>query len=397
MKRLEAVPTPPSSVMVREGEGGPTHDFFPASRLSVKPVGPRRRWYMIAVSHRGLKLMRIVGVAAVLAFAAALSGCGAEPKVSTCRQDGEIDQTLREGAAEVSRAFFAGLLKGDGGIYEHFSTTTKAKIARDKFEAAARAVLGLGPYDGLKLEHLFQPQPLPGETRVACGTLGAMKEVSLAVIPEATQIHVLFTAATRNNDWALTARLTQEEGGAWRVYGFDVAMSSIVGFDAAELFAQAEAQAKKGHALNAHMLYTAAKATVSRGLHFDFALAKDIEAAHARLAVPDELKGKPPFTWVFDGVTFTLEQVNFAGIDKRLGLVFLHRDPVWDGEDTGKGERRNKRLIDAFVKAHPEYKETFGFLVARILAPGKDSGWGTVFDSAKGYDTGEPSVVKKRK
>ena len=341
--------------------------------------------------------MRIVGIAAVLAFAAALSGCGAEPKVSTCRHDGEIDQTLREGAAGTGRAFFAGLLEGDGGVYESLSPAAKAKIAREKFDAAARAVLGPGPYQGLKLEHLYQPLPAPGDTRVACGTLGPMKEVSLAAIPEATQIHALFTAATRNNDWALTARLTQEEGGAWRVYGFDIAMSSIVGFDAAALFAQAEAQAKKGHVFNAHMLFTAAKATVGRGSYLDFAVAKDIDAAHARLAVPDELKGKPPFIWIFEGVTFTLEQVNLAGIDKRLGLVFLHRDPVWDGEDTGKAERRNKRLIDAFVKAHPEYKETFGFLVARILAPGKDSGWGTVFDSAKGYDTGEPSLVKKRK
>jgi hypothetical protein len=256
--------------------------------------------------------------------------------------------------------------------------------------------LGPGPYEGLKLEHVYQPLPLEGETRVACGALGAMKEVSLAALPEATQIHALFTAATRNNDWALTAWLTQEDG-AWRVHGFDVAISSIVGFDAAELFAQAEAQAKKGHVLNAHMLYTAAKATAGRGPYLGFGVAKEIEAAHARLAAPAELKGKPPFTWVFDGVTFTLEQVNLAGIDKRLGLVFLHRDPAWDGEDTGKAERRNKRLIDAFVKAHPEYQETFGFLVARILAPGKDSGWGTVFDSAKGYDTGEPSVVKKRR
>lgn len=339
--------------------------------------------------------MRIVGIAAALVFAAALSGCGTEPKASTCRHGNEIDQTLREGAAAMGAAFFSGLLKGDGGVYEDLSPAAKVKITRAKFEAAARAVLGPGPYEGLKLEQLYQPLPAPGETRVACGTMGAMKQVSLAAIPEATQIHALFTAATRNNGWALTAWLTQEDG-LWRVHGFDVAMASIVGFDAAELFAQAEAQAKKGHALNAHMLYTAAKATAGRGPYLDFGVAKDIDAAHARLAAPDELKGKPPFTWVLDGVTFTLEQVNLAGIDKRLGLVFLHRDPAWDGEDTGKAERRNKRLIDAFVKAHPEFQETFGFLVARILAPGKDSGWGTVYDAAKGYDTGEPSVAKKK-
>jgi hypothetical protein len=186
-----------------------------------------------------------------------------------------------------------------------------------------------------------------------------------------------------------------EEDGAWRMHGFNVAIASIVGFDAAELLAMAEAQARRGNAFNAQMLYVAAKATVDRGSHLALGIGQEIEAALARHPQPSELEGKPPFTWALDGVTFRLDQVNLVGIDKRLGLVFLHRDPAWDGEDTGKAERRNKRLIDAFVKAHPEYKETFAFLVARILAPGKDSGWGTVYDAAKGYDTGEPSVVKK--
>ncbi len=44
----------------------------------------------------------------------------------------------------------------------------------------------------------------------------------------------------------------------------------------------------------------------------------------------------------------------------------------------------NRRLIDDFRIAHPEYKESFGGIVARLYRPDKSGGFGTVFDDAKG-------------
>ena len=339
--------------------------------------------------------MRIVGIVAALALVATLGACGGEQKAA-CRHNDEIDQPLRDGATGVARAFFEKLLKGDAAAYDNLTAELQKKVARAEFTKVMTTITATGPYSDLRLDHAFQPTPANGETKVACGELADLKAVSVSAAPGLTQIHTLLSARSRNNDWALNAWMVEQDG-VWRVRSFNAFLSSVAGMAAPGLLALADAQEKKGNTFNAHLLYVAAKTTAERGPDLTFGIRQEIEAAIAKHKAPPELTAQPPFEWTLGGTAFTLDQVSFVGIDKQFGLMLLHRDPAWDGEDTGKAERLNKRLIDAFVKAHPEYKETFAFLVARILAPGKDSGWGTVFDAAKGYDTGEPSVVKKPK
>lgn len=80
--------------------------------------------------------------------------------------------------------------------------------------------------------------------------------------------------------------------------------------------------------------------------------------------------------------------------DQALGLVIQYRDAAWDLTDPD-GEVRNRALIEAFAKKHPGWRESFGFLVARILRPGENMGWGTVFDAKAGFagDEAAPSAA----
>lgn len=307
-----------------------------------------------------------------------------------CAKDAEIAAAERDGATAAAQAFYTALLKSDDTAFDAMTDEAKKLVAKTQFQTMMRTIVGNGPYEGLAIENTYKPTVVGDPARSPCDTL------AVSALPKTTQIHTLFNAHTRNNDWSLSAWMI-EENKTWRVHAFYVAPSSIVGLGPDELFAMAEDQAKKGNAFNAYMLYVTAKGTADRGPNIDLDVTKSIEAALAKQTPPDELKGAPPFNWKIGRETFPVEFVAVVGTDKRLGLMFLHRDPAWDGKDTGKGERRNKRLIDGFVKAHPSYKDVFAYVVARILEPGKDTGWGTVYDAAKGYDTGEPSIGKKTK
>jgi hypothetical protein len=340
--------------------------------------------------------MRTVGIiVAVVAAGLAAAVFGGLIKfdagAGVCRHNEEIDPALREGATAAARAFFDALLEGDGAAaYAMLSTETQGNIDHAAFDGTMMKILGNGPYGDLLLAHTFQPD-VGSADKALCALSTTEQSVSVSALPEATQIHAVFSTTTRGNDWALTSWLVKR-GESWQVQSYKVSLAAIVGHDAHALLAMANAQEKKGNTLSAHMLYGAAKATADRGPDFQLGVRRDIEAAFAEHKTPPELEGEPPFTWRLGEESFEIDKVTLIGVDKRLGLMFMLRDPTWDGRETGKAEKHNKRLIDAFVKAHPEYAETFAFLVARTLEPGKDSGWGTVFDAVKGYDTGEPTA-----
>lgn len=320
---------------------------------------------------------------------------GVEQTAAPCLADDGIDAARRTAANDAARAFYDALLKGDAAARDALTDEAKNLVAPDAFETMMRTIIANGPYNDLAVEHTYQPAIVGAPGRVDCAGEGEAKAVSVSALPTANQIHTLFTAKTRNNDWSLTAWM-METDKIWRVHAFYVSMASIVGHTAPDVLRMADDQAQKGHAFNAYLLYAVARNLADRGPNIDLAVTREINAALAKHEAPPELKGAPPFQWNLEGTIFPVEFVALVGTDNKLGLTLLHRDPSWDGKDTGKAERRNKRLIDSFVKAHPEYKDVFTYISARILEPGKDTGWGTVFDAAKGYDTGEPSIVKKK-
>ncbi|NOT41270.1 MAG: hypothetical protein HOP13_12330, partial [Alphaproteobacteria bacterium] len=214
--------------------------------------------------------------------------------------------------------------------------------------------------------------------------------VQVNELPGAAQIHTLYSAQTPAHRWALNAWLVPA-GETWAVASFYVSIASVGAYDAEELQKLAQVQAGRGHAFNAYMLMSAASATAYRGPDFQPVAKPKIDAALAAMKVPSELAGNPPRTWTFGTQRYTVEQVTIVGApDKALGLVIQYRDPAWDLTDPD-GEVRNRALIDAFVKKHPDWSESFGFLVARILRPGENMGWGTVFDAKAGFAQGVTS------
>jgi hypothetical protein len=346
-------------------------------------------------------VLGVVLLGAIAVFFSGLIKFGADEEQTLsaaavpCLTDDAIAAETRTAANDAARAFYDKLLKNDTTARDALTDEAQKLVAPEVFEAMMRTITSNGPYNDFTIQHTYQPTITRAPGRVSCAGDSEATSVSLSALPNATQTHTLFTAKTRNNDWSLTTWMVKKDK-TWRVHAFYVSMASIVGHTAPDILRLAEEQAGKGHAFNAYLLYAVARNLADRGPNIDLGLTTQINAALKKQEAPPELKGAPPFSWQIDGVTFPVEFVALVGTDKKLGLTFLHRDPAWDGKDTGKAERRNKRLIDGFVKTHPEYSEVFSYISARILEPGKDTGWGTVFDATKGYDTGEPSIAKKK-
>lgn len=329
-------------------------------------------------------------VAVFLAFAA---GAGWLPLGGgpTCAVDEAIEPPLRTGALNASARFFNAVIERDNqAAYAMLSPGFKQSMAPAKFDALTASIIdgAGGPFRGLKAEHAYHVTREGTAGRVICGN--SATGVAVNALPGATQVHTLYSAATPSHTWALTAWMTKN-ADAWEVASFYITIAGVGAHGSDALWRMGEAQAGKGHGFNAFLLLSAASATAYRGPDLQTVMKPSIDAALAAQKVPRELAGNPPRTWVLGGAKYAIEQVTIVGADKDIGLIVTYRDAAWDTADNLDGETRNRALIGAFVKARPEVKEAFGFIVARILKPGEQLGWGTVYEMKRGFATATPA------
>jgi hypothetical protein len=304
--------------------------------------------------------------------------------IGQCLTDEAADPQVRRGALAASSAFFARVLRQEVvDAYAMLSPSLRGAMAQEKFQNIVTQITdsGGGTFAGLKAEHVYQVERTGQAGRAICGNSAVW--VAVNAVPDTPQAHVLYTAKTPAHDWALTAWMVKPDD-AWQIASFYITISGIAGRSPEALEKLAKAQTAKGHAFNAYMLMASASATAYRGPDLQLSLKPRIDAVLENMKVPAELAGKPPRSWRMGGRTYSVEQVTIVGAGDALGLVVMHRDPTWDGSDA-EGEVRNRVLLTDFIHAHPEYQEAFGFLVARLLRPGENLGWGTVYDAKTGF------------
>lgn len=335
----------------------------------------------------------LIAAAAVAVFLAFAAGAGWLPLGGgpTCAVDEAIEAPLRQGALKASRRFFQAMIARDNQTaYAMLSPGFQQSMLPAKFDEVTAAILDSagGTFVGLKEEHAYHVTRERSPGRVLCGN--DVTGVAVNALPGVTQIHTLYSAATPSHSWALTAWLTKNSD-AWQVASFYVTIAGVAGRSSEELWRLGLIQAGKKNGFNAFLLLSAASATAYRGPDFQTALKPSIDAALAEQKVPLELAGNPPRTWLLARTKYAIEQVTIVGADKDMGLVIMYRDPAWNAANNVDGETRNRALIQAFVKSRPEVKQTFGFIVARILRPGQALGWGTVFDLKRGFATATPA------
>jgi hypothetical protein len=133
------------------------------------------------------------------------------------------------------------------------------------------------------------------------------------------------------------------------------------------------------------MLYIAAQTAAQRGSFYQARMVQYFNRDYGTFTAPELLHGPPPFTWTFGNETFRVNEVQYTGFGTGdVGLIIDYSPPAWS--ENAEAEAINRRLIEGFVAANPNWRETFDAIVARAAKPGSDQRWGTVYTASRGYD-----------
>jgi hypothetical protein len=289
-----------------------------------------------------------------------------------------IDAAKRNEIDAVAVSFVETVLGSNpSGAFDRLSKPAQAATTPQQFDAVGQVVRKFEPKN-VALQHTYLIQ-LKGKSpgRVVCATdltkPDGWESLEAESVPE--QAHVLLSADMVNNKLAIAMWLVPEDKG-WKVQDFRVNVSTLADKDSVQLLQLARAQKEAKHSFNAALLYAAAAQTANRGPSFQLGISQSISEEMARLTVPDEIKGQPPFLWKNGETTYTVMNLAPTAIGGKLYVVITHEVSPWQSNEQVDGW--NKQLLTYFKHRFPEYTDTFAGLVARATERGSNRGYGTV-------------------
>jgi len=171
-------------------------------------------------------------------------------------------------------------------------------------------------------------------------------QISVTVTSAPTQAYVIVAARSKTADWAFVLWLVREDG--WRVQALNFGLTTLAGQSAKDTWRRARDERDRGHAFNAAVLYLAANQLVDRGPNFRLAIQPQIQGEMAKLQVPHELQGNPPFTWQFGEHTYKILQVGSIAVDGKIDISITQEVEPWPTDQ--EAGRRNRQLITEFAR-----------------------------------------------
>ena len=311
--------------------------------------------------------------------------------VSTCAVDDAIDASLSKAAVDVVQPFVAAVLKGDAtSTYPTTSKDLRAVTGKSekRYAAAIAGIAADGPYTELALVHMMHPTMPAAVESATCDYPGPDGGVRLGRASAQPQMFFLYSAKSKSGtDVSITVPVARYAEG-WQVDNIQVHTATMAGRNSRDLLAQSQAEAAKGHALNAYYLLAAAVRVSKRGWYAEFGFQRDLEAAMKTAVEPDEFRGEYPLEWPKGDAPFWLKDIRPTGIDGKLGILLVH-DYFDDTAEQPRAaaEAANKRLVQAFAARHSTYKDAFAFVAARAINEDERVAWTTRLDAATGAIT----------
>lgn len=195
------------------------------------------------------------------------------------------------------------------------------------------------------------------------------------------QAHVIMETAGVNNTFSFVIWLIPEGTGGWRVQGFHVVASTMVGKTAADMRSMGLEQRKGGHQMNGALLLSGASDLAFRGRYLQLGLWQDIQKDLKASELPEALKGQPPFSWQFGQDTFRVIALGPIGVGGKLALIV--RREVASLDDTHTVDDESHRMIRGFAGKYPEYSDVFGAIIVQAFEPRSGKIFGTVEEVGK--------------
>ncbi len=328
-----------------------------------------------------------MGLRPVLALVAAVGAAGLPAckfsgggSVASCAINDQIDGADRQAVAANANRVIADIQAGDGA--KIFAAMSRAGRSSSTPEALSRTLASARAPQ--RATATVTDVYLLNGAAASSSAIACLGEGGTAVVQYSggKQAHVLATAPAGPGKEQIFEVWQTFEGGDWKVQGFWTGLSRFADRDGQAYWAKAKAERARGHDFNATMLYAAAASTFERGPYYRPPVRDAFDADRNGLKRPPLLSGDPPFRWTLDGQPFVITRVESYGTDHDLGLM-LHQPDIGPLSNE-QAEARNRRLIEAFRKHHPEWVDGFDFLAASTPT-GPDRGFRTVFTKDKGF------------
>jgi hypothetical protein len=170
--------------------------------------------------------------------------------------------------------------------------------------------------------------------------------------------------------------LMRQEGASWKVAGLFPRPKQIAGHDSQWYWQRAREFAAKGQRHNAWYYYLAAR-ELAAPLPFMSTAKLDNFYDEIQQATPTDLPEQSPLPiTTASGKVYQVTNLFVVPDDQtKGGLDLVVKYKTNDISDTGKTFIENKEVMKALLAKYPEFREPFGSLVARAVAPsGQDFG-----------------------
>lgn len=299
---------------------------------------------------------------------------------STCRQDTEIPSNELAVIDDSAMSFVRGAIGSDpGAAYRNLSDQAKTSTSQEQFESYMRmAVDPFAPFADLVITHTYLVDVLgtPHDNRMICGTLSKPENwVSFKVQPSSRQAWVLINSKTRNNSWTFAAWLVPV-GGTWQINSLNAGVSTLANQSAENLWETAEREQARQHLFNAFVLYNTALQLSVRGPLFEYGIASAIRDTLSNTPSPALFQGKPPFMWQLGPDEFKVINAGALAVAGKIYLDIAYLVKPWKSYE--EVDQEDRKLIESFASAVPEYSAVFAGIIAEAHAIGGSQGYRTV-------------------
>jgi hypothetical protein len=164
----------------------------------------------------------------------------------------------------------------------------------------------------------------------------------------------------------------QQMGADWKLGGFYARDSRAGAHDSQWFIDRAHEFKSKGQTRNA-WLYLMEARSLAAPVSFQSTQMTDKLYDEAQAVKPSDLPADGPVNFVAGGKTYQLTQIFLQAAANEIDLVVKYQSP--DISNTTQTYQDNIALIKALVQKFPEFREAFGGVVTRAVAPsGQDYG-----------------------
>lgn len=210
-----------------------------------------------------------------------------------------------------------------------------------------------------------------------CGLYNSPQRTSFEIpgLPPGKYAVVIQDVTGTKQPFTITYVLQQVGSGAWQLAGYYPKAHQIGPHDGLWYWVQARDFKKKGDQ-NMSFFYYMEAADLIAPVRFMSTNQIDALYQEQQSSVPSDIPKDPkqPVPLNLNGKTYQIIQA-FPLANDKDGLDLVYKYAVPDISNTGQTFQENMAFIKALVTQFPQYKQSFGAIVARAVAPsGQDFG-----------------------